>query len=288
MNVQAHAFTIVLRTPPVVRRAIAWGSYQLVSLGYATTLRLDDRSARAERDVADSAFMNYGYVADDDEPLELPPALEVARTQIAMYRHVLRGVDVRGRDVVEVGCGRGGGAAWVADVLEPATMVGVDLAPGAIAFCRSHHVRGNLRFETGKAESLPLGDVSADVIVNVESSHYYDMDAFLAEVVRVLRPGGHLCWADTRAHDQLPALDRSFDASTLATVQRRDISPEVLKALVATSARRNEVIEGSFPCGTHYLARTMLGVPGTPLFAAYERGFLRYESALLRKPEVTT
>jgi hypothetical protein len=29
-------------------------------------------------------------------------------------------------------------------------------------------------------------------------------------------------------------------------------------------------------------------VPGTPLFAAYERGFLRYESALLRKPEVTT
>ena len=51
----------------------------------------------------------------------------------------------------------------------------------------------------GNAESLPFADESFDAVINVEASHGYpDFPRFLAEVARVLRPGGHFLYADFR------------------------------------------------------------------------------------------
>ena len=59
---------------------------------------------------------------------------------------------------------------------------------------------------SGDAESLPFGDEMFDAVVNVESSHCYgSTPAFLAQVKRVLRCGGHFLFADL--------LDRSEDPS---------------------------------------------------------------------------
>src|SRR3954465_7570364 len=66
------------------------------------------------------AFMNYGYAPVGRGPFEGPatgPALDPAdepdRFCIQLYAHTLEGVDVAGRDVLEVGSGRGGGASWI-------------------------------------------------------------------------------------------------------------------------------------------------------------------------------
>lgn len=57
----------------------------------------------------------------------------------------------------------------------------------------------HIRLMEGRAERLPIRDASVDILLNVESSHLYaDMDAFLREVFRVLKPGGYFCWADLR------------------------------------------------------------------------------------------
>jgi ubiquinone/menaquinone biosynthesis C-methylase UbiE len=43
----------------------------------------------------------------------------------------------------------------------------------------------------GDAENLPFPQVSFDAVINVESAHCYgSIERFLAEVHRVLRPGG--------------------------------------------------------------------------------------------------
>ena len=63
-----------------------------------------------------------------------------------------------------------------------------------------------LAFEVGDAERMPFPDASFDAVVNVESSHCYpSMPAFLSEVRRVLRPGGHFLYADLRPRTDLPA-----------------------------------------------------------------------------------
>ena len=94
-----------------------------------------------------------------------------------------------GREVLEVGSGRGGGASFVARYLRPSRVVGVDVSPQSVAFCRARHSAPGLSFEVGNAEQLGFAAASFDAILNVESSHCYgDMGAFVREVRRVLRP----------------------------------------------------------------------------------------------------
>ena len=59
----------------------------------------------------DFSFMNYGYA-----PLsaDLEGTAEPERYCLQLYRHLFGNVDLRGKKVVEVSCGRGGGAAHVA------------------------------------------------------------------------------------------------------------------------------------------------------------------------------
>ena len=57
-------------------------------------------------------FLNYGYVELDysKQLLDLQSEDEAERTCIQMYNQVIRGIDLNGKTVLEVGCGRGGGA----------------------------------------------------------------------------------------------------------------------------------------------------------------------------------
>ena len=52
------------------------------------------------------------------------------------------------------------------------------------------------------AESIPLGDSSVDVVIAAQCFHWFDAEAALAEIARVLKPGGHLSlvwhWRDER------------------------------------------------------------------------------------------
>lgn len=93
----------------------------------------------------------------------------------------------RGRDVLEVGCGTGLVLARVARVARNAE--GVDLSPGMLEHARA---RG-LRVREGDATALPFPDASFDVVYAFKVlAHVPDVDRAIAEMVRVVRPGGHV------------------------------------------------------------------------------------------------
>jgi arsenite methyltransferase len=62
----------------------------------------------------------------------------------------------------------------------------------------------NVAFRKGRMESIPLGDASVDV-VNLST----DKAAVLAEIVRVLRPGGRIGISDVVADDELSPQERA-------------------------------------------------------------------------------
>lgn len=96
-----------------------------------------------------------------------------------------------GRDVLDVGSGEGYGAAILAGVARQVT--GVELDAAAVQHAQRHHARPNLRFLQGDALALPLQQHAVDVVVCFEVlEHLTGQEALLAEIRRVLRPGGLL------------------------------------------------------------------------------------------------
>jgi ubiquinone/menaquinone biosynthesis C-methylase UbiE len=190
-------------------------------------------------------FMNYGHrPPHGTAPLALAPEDEPDRSCIQLYHLVAGAVDLTGREVLEVGSGRGGGASFVARYLRPSRVVGVDVAPEAVAFCRERHAAPGLSFEVGNAEHLGFAAASFDAILNVESSHCYgDLGAFVREVRRVLRPQGHFLYADFRSLAEVDAWRAGLLKAGLRLVVERDITPGVVAALDADDEWKRDLIQ---------------------------------------------
>src|SRR5690606_22673357 len=92
-----------------------------------------------------------------------------------------------GKRVLEVGCGTGLVLERIADFASEA--VGIDLSPGMLEHARA---RG-LQVQEADCTKLPFDDASFDVACSFKVlAHVPDFDAALREMVRVVRPGGHI------------------------------------------------------------------------------------------------
>ena len=212
----------------------------------------------------DFAFMNYGYA-----PLssDLEGTAEPEKYCLQLYRRLLGDVDLRGRKVVEVSCGRGGGAAHVAATYQPASYLGIDISEKNLALATQRFSGvSSLSFQVGNAEALPLPDASCDALLNVEASHLYDHPArFFAEAFRVVKPGGTFFHVDLAWKDKDPPTMIAAAGFQIASVE--DITKNVVLALDLDSVRR-EAIVMSFPEHMRNDFRDWSGVKG---FRAYNR-----------------
>ncbi len=120
----------------------------------------------------DVLFLNYAF--EDEPPLAIPlsSADEPDRACIQLYHHVASQVELRGKTILEISCGHGGGASYVTRTFQPAGMTALDLNPKGIAFCRQRHAAvPGLAFVRGDAENLPFAEATFDAVINVEASH---------------------------------------------------------------------------------------------------------------------
>lgn len=189
--------------------------------------------------------LNYGYA--DTTPGQQSPSVSGGTTSLRLYDSL---VDMLGanaladRDVLDVGSGRGGGANFIAETYQPRHMTGVDLSLDAVSFCTNHYEAPNLEFRQGDAMSLDFPDESFDVVINVESAHCYpDLGAFVAEVYRVLKPGGHLLLTDCIRATRMPRFRATLQSQPWASHQETDITDNVIAALIADSDRKARLTE---------------------------------------------
>lgn len=229
-------------------------------------------------------FLNYAFETDPPAGLQLDPGDEPNRACIQLYHHVATQVDLRGKDVLEVSCGHGGGASWLMRSLQPASYIGIDLNSAGIAFCQQRHRVPGLSFIQGDAQKLPFPDASLDAVINVEASHCYpDFPGFLAEVARVLKPGGHFLHADFRFHDPFAEWEAAIAQAPLQIVQTRDIRDDVLRGMETNAARSEALIRRRLPGFLHSLGSDFAGLPGSRVYEALKSHELSYRSWCFRK-----
>ncbi len=230
-------------------------------------------------------FMNYGYACDEHEmPPFLEPEDEVNRLSYQLYHHLARKVPLNGKSVLEVGSGRGGGAALLMKYMRPKRMIGIDYSQEAVRLCKKRHAAHGLDFIQGDAEHLPLPDESCDVVINVESSHCYgSIPCFLAEVSRVLKPGGHFLLTDIRLKDELPNLKQQISACSLSLLEEMDITNHVVRALDADHDKRMNAIQEHVPKAFLGPFMEFAGVQGSTVLENLRTGTSVYVSFFMHK-----
>ena len=175
--------------------------------------------------------IHHGYWEDGESP---------ARAQVKLVERLAARARVqRGSRVLDVGCGIGGPALWLARNLS-CSVLGITISPVqarmAAEKARAEGSDSLARFEVGDANRLQFGAESFDVVWVIEcSEHLADKARSIESCARVLKPGGVLAlcaWLGADPHA------RPEHARLVASVCRGMLCPRLASMRDYTSWMR--------------------------------------------------
>jgi arsenite methyltransferase len=143
-----------------------------------------------------------------------------------------------GERVLDLGSGGGIDVLLSARRVGPSGFAyGVDMTDDMLALARRNAANAgaaNVEFLRGQIEDVPLPDASVDVVIsNCVINLSADKPAVLAEMFRVLVPGGRIGISDIVAEDQMSLADRAAAGSYVGCIAGALSRAEYLAGLAA-------------------------------------------------------
>jgi 2-polyprenyl-3-methyl-5-hydroxy-6-metoxy-1,4-benzoquinol methylase len=113
----------------------------------------------------------------------------IENEHLARYRFASQLVE--GKQVADIACGTGYGTQMLARS-GARSVHGMDLSEETITFCLQHNNAPNATYSVVNAQKLTtISDSTFDIVVSFETiEHLTDVEAYLNEMARILRPGG--------------------------------------------------------------------------------------------------
>src|SRR5690625_411936 len=171
-----------------------------------------------------------------DEHVELPA--DAIAASLGCGNPMLAAALHEGERVLDLGSGGGIDVLLSARRVGPTGFVyGVDMTEEMLALARANAARAgatNVEFRRGLIEDLPLDDASVDVVIsNCVINLSTDKAAVLAEMFRVLVPGGRVGVSDVVAEDRLTPAERAERGSHVGCIAGALSRGEYLAGLAA-------------------------------------------------------
>ena len=146
-----------------------------------------------------------------------------------------------GERVLDLGSGGGIDVLLSARRVAPSGFAyGVDMTDEMLTLARANAARAgsqNVEFVKDEIEALPLPDAAVDVVIsNCVINLSTDKPAVLAEMFRVLVPGGRIGITDVVAEDHLSAADRAAAGSYVGCIAGALSRIEYLNGLTAAGS----------------------------------------------------
>ena len=171
--------------------------------------------------------IHHGYWEDEEPP---------AAAQVKLVARLAERAGIpRAARVLDVGCGLGGSALWLARQLG-CSVTGITLSPVQVRLAtqraRAEQLAGRVRFLAMDANQLDLGTESFEVVWVIEcSEHLEDKARFIDACARVLKPGGKLALCAWLAADS-------------ASPEQARLVAEVCRGMLCPSLASREDYEG--------------------------------------------
>ncbi len=251
-----------------------------------------EESAHANRSWWDANageyYAEHGETLGDADLLWCPEGLREADARLLG--------EVRGRSVLEMGCGAAQGARWL--VTQGADVTAFDVSGGQLAQARVLDARTGVavpRLVQADAQRLPFRDGSFDLVVSAFGGLPFVADSAgtMREVARVLRPGGRFVFSTTHPvrwafpddpgpagltvqqsyFDRTPYVEQGSDGVATYVEHHRTLGDRV-RELVAAGLVLDDLLEPEWPAGRTAVwgqwspLRGAL-LPGTALFLTH-------------------
>jgi len=188
-------------------------------------------------------------------------------------RRLLEGVDLRGRRVLDIGCGLGAIDVLLVREHGAGSVMGVDLEPELVRLARERAAAAGLskRIDAQVVEVGPLSfpDGGFDVVFSKDSLvQIPDKRAIFAEAARVLRPGGLLVMSDWLRGGEGPYSAELLEFfrlwGPLAGGCRLDVDvPALLTAAGFDAAVESRYLPGPRFASYHYWGVATVAAPGS-------------------------
>ncbi len=123
----------------------------------------------------------------------LVPVFDPLRSRFHLARYEFAAGYARDRIVADVACGTGYGCRTLAEKGLARHVEGFDNTPEAVRYAQRRYGAERVKFSVADAGRLPLGDDAVELVTSFETIEHVPSDvAVIAELARILRPGGKL------------------------------------------------------------------------------------------------
>src|SRR3989344_3648783 len=123
------------------------------------------------------------------------------QTPMGQYRMKMRSQLIKkfininmGARILDLGCGLGNLTWYFKNV--KAKVIGVDISPQSIAYAKTHIKSANITFKVQSANNLDFADNYFDAVIGNGILHHLDLKKALPEILRVLKTGGKIFFAE--------------------------------------------------------------------------------------------